>query len=158
MIRYGRKTLKSVVAASDSYSEVIRRLGANPNSGGVQQHLRKRIKFYGISIDHFSPRNSIAGKATALKTRKKLKDIFVKIKGIKKERTFRLRRAMLESGFKYKCVECGLSKWNGKPLLLEIHHKDEDCMNNLKSNLELVCPNCHSQITFPGMGKQEDMA
>jgi predicted RNA-binding Zn-ribbon protein involved in translation (DUF1610 family) len=157
MIKYSREILEPIVAISDSYSEIIRRLGANPNSGGVQQHLRKRIKFYELSVKHFSPRNTIAGRVTGNKIRKKIEDIFVKIHGDKKERTRRLRRAMLKTNFEYKCNECGVFEWNGKPLLLEIHHKDEDCMNNVKNNLEFVCPNCHSQLTFPGKGNKKDM-
>lgn len=44
-----------------------------------------------------------------------------------------------------KCECCGVSEWLGKPLKIEMHHKDGDRTNNDKSNLILLCPNCHSQ-------------
>lgn len=45
-----------------------------------------------------------------------------------------------------KCEECGISDtWNGKPLSFELHHVDGDHYNNEISNLQILCPNCHSQ-------------
>lgn len=46
----------------------------------------------------------------------------------------------------YVCVSCGNDgAHNGKPLSLQLDHKDGDATNNLPSNLRLLCPNCHSQ-------------
>lgn len=45
----------------------------------------------------------------------------------------------------YSCEECKLSEWNGKPIVLELEHCDGDTKNNVKSNLKLLCCNCHSQ-------------
>lgn len=57
-----------------------------------------------------------------------------------------LRRALLEMGRECKCDKCGLvDKWQGEPILLEIHHIDGDWRNNEQSNLQFLCPNCHSQ-------------
>ena len=56
-----------------------------------------------------------------------------------------VRRYMF-SKFESKCCKCG---WNtshpktGKPPL-DINHIDGDASNTVESNLELVCPNCHS--------------
>lgn len=48
----------------------------------------------------------------------------------------------------YSCEICGWNKIN--PITnkcpLEIHHKDGNCMNNSKDNLQVLCPNCHSLI------------
>lgn len=47
----------------------------------------------------------------------------------------------------YKC-ECGLEGfWANKKLVLQLHHKDGNRKNNLKENLQFLCPNCHSQTT-----------
>lgn len=45
----------------------------------------------------------------------------------------------------YKCNKCGVVEWMGQPLCLELEHKDGDTKNNERSNLECICPNCHSQ-------------
>lgn len=44
-----------------------------------------------------------------------------------------------------KCQHCGISEWNGKKIVLHIHHIDGDVNNNKFSNFEVLCPNCHSQ-------------
>ena len=45
----------------------------------------------------------------------------------------------------YKCEKCGISNWQNKPITLEIHHIDGNHNNNDINNLQLLCPNCHSQ-------------
>lgn len=56
-----------------------------------------------------------------------------------------LRRYLLEKNDE-KCSKCG---WNqvhpltNKPPL-EVNHKDGNAENNDESNLQLLCPNCHS--------------
>jgi 5-methylcytosine-specific restriction endonuclease McrA len=45
-----------------------------------------------------------------------------------------------------KCEVCGLgNQYNGKPLTLELHHIDGNNTNNNFDNLQILCPNCHSQ-------------
>jgi hypothetical protein len=43
------------------------------------------------------------------------------------------------------CAQCQNVAWNGLPIPLEVHHKDGRYKNNKEQNLELLCPNCHSQ-------------
>ncbi len=44
------------------------------------------------------------------------------------------------------CEECGIgNEHNGKPLSLELDHKDGNSKNNKIENLRILCPNCHSQ-------------
>jgi hypothetical protein len=40
-----------------------------------------------------------------------------------------------------KCERCGYSKSE----ILQVHHKDRNTKNNVLQNLELICPNCHSE-------------
>ena len=42
------------------------------------------------------------------------------------------------------CYECGCSSWNDDPIPLELHHIDHDRTNNHITNVQLLCPNCHS--------------
>src|SRR4051794_5173065 len=46
----------------------------------------------------------------------------------------------------HQCSECktGLI-WNGKPLKLELDHINGDRTNESRSNLRIICPNCHQQ-------------
>ncbi len=49
-----------------------------------------------------------------------------------------------------KCAECGITDWNGKPLTLQLEHKNGNSENNKPENLCLLCPNCHSQTPTYG--------
>ena len=44
----------------------------------------------------------------------------------------------------HKCECCGLEKWLDEPINLQVHHIDGDKCNCIESNLQLLCPNCHS--------------
>ena len=52
------------------------------------------------------------------------------------------------------CGECHISKWNGKDLVLELHHKNCNNLDNTKENLIFLCPNCHS-LTEGFRGRRE---
>ena len=55
----------------------------------------------------------------------------------------RRRRVITEQ--QCRCLECGISEWNNKPIVLEMDHIDGNVNNNARSNLRALCPNCHSQ-------------
>ena len=48
----------------------------------------------------------------------------------------------------HKCEKCNNTEWMGNPIALELEHKDGNHFNNERSNLEVICPNCHSQTRF----------
>lgn len=54
-----------------------------------------------------------------------------------------------------KCNRCGLDKWLNEPLTLELDHIDGNHFNNERTNLEMLCPNCHSLTkTWRGRNKK----
>ena len=54
------------------------------------------------------------------------------------------RKRLIEDGIKEaKCECCGLSEWMGKPIPLELHHKDFNHNNNTLENIVILCSNCH---------------
>lgn len=45
-----------------------------------------------------------------------------------------------------KCLECGIpTEWNGKSLRFQIDHKSGVRTDNSRENVQLLCPNCHTQ-------------
>ena len=63
----------------------------------------------------------------------------------------RMRNYLIEHR-DYRCGECGITEYNGKPITLQIDHKDGDRKNNTFENLQFLCPNCHSQTDTWGVG------
>jgi hypothetical protein len=62
-----------------------------------------------------------------------------------------LKQRLLAAGVKENRRElCGIAEWLGKPLSMHLHHKDGDGTNNELDNLEILCPNCHSQTDTYG--------
>jgi hypothetical protein len=44
----------------------------------------------------------------------------------------------------HKCWKCEATEWQGEFLHLEIDHMDGNKKNNELSNVQILCPNCHS--------------
>lgn len=56
-----------------------------------------------------------------------------------------LKQKLFEDALKdQRCEQCGISEWHGVAAPLELHHKDFDHFNNSLSNLQILCPNCHT--------------
>lgn len=57
-----------------------------------------------------------------------------------------LKRRLIREGHKDgRCELCGISDWMRRPLVLALHHRNGDRLDNRVENLQLLCPNCHSQ-------------
>lgn len=85
-------------------------------------------------------------------TRLSMSDILTKNSGYSRSR---LKERLIENGLKeYKCECCGLTKWLDKPISLQLHHINGINNDNRLENLQLLCPNCHSQTeNFSTKGK-----
>jgi hypothetical protein len=67
-----------------------------------------------------------------------------------------LKNRLLVEGLKAAaCESCGLTVWRGRPVCLELHHVNGDGLDNRLENLQLLCPNCHSQTdTWGGLNRR----
>jgi hypothetical protein len=61
-------------------------------------------------------------------------------------KSHKLKLKLIEESIKkHECEICLNSEWMGKPIPLELHHKDGDHCNNVLENLQILCPTCHAQ-------------
>lgn len=69
--------------------------------------------------------------------------------------TRKLRIRLLHEGYKAnQCEVCKLSNWFGREIIIELHHIDGNPQNHSLNNLQMLCPNCHSQTdNFRGKNK-----
>lgn len=56
-----------------------------------------------------------------------------------------LLQKLINSGRKCECEICKITNWNGLPITLQVHHIDGNRNNDDEANLQILCPNCHSQ-------------
>lgn len=70
--------------------------------------------------------------------------------------TNKLRNRLFSEGLKEeKCEKCDIIDWNGERVSFELNHKDGNRFNHYYTNLEILCPNCHSQTkTYRGRNKK----
>ena len=124
---------------SSCISDVLRKLGysTNGNSWGnkiVKERMEKlELIFTKKNTNYYKEYNS----------RLPLEQVL--IKDSEYNRT-KLKERLIKEGLKeYKCECCGITEWNGKPITLQLHHINGIHNDNRLSNLQLLCPNCHSQ-------------
>lgn len=133
------KEFKQIVNDSYCIRDVVKRIGYTPTSGSMAIKVKERIKRQNIDTSHFNPYNR---KNTYTH---ELKDILVENSSYANRTSLKTR--LLNAGLlKYECAICGnKGEWNGKPLSLQLHHINGIYNDNRLENIQLVCPNCHSQ-------------
>lgn len=130
-MKYRNYTDSDIINAcknSISYSEVLDKLNLKV-AGGNYRNLQKNIDRLNINISHFKHQASNQGKEF-----KKFEDL-IKPDSIKK-------RLIKYRG--HRCQRCNNIKWLNDKIPLELHHIDGNNRNNIKLNLQLLCPNCHA--------------
>jgi 5-methylcytosine-specific restriction endonuclease McrA len=160
----------ALLAAGQSRAEVARRLGIS--KGTVSYHARRLgeavdsrcarrydwIEIQGYYDTGHSVRDCQArfgfsrctwneavkrGAVVARPSAMPMDDLL--IAGIYRSR-HNLKLRMLSTGLKEdRCECCGLSSWRELPISLALHHVNGDRLDNRLENLQLLCPNCHSQ-------------
>lgn len=140
-VRYTKELLETVIQESKSWAEVCRRLGVKPMTG-AQSHIKNRAVHFGIDHSHFTGQGWAKGKTFC---KRPLSAYLNNEAAIHSDK---LRRRLIEEGYKEaRCEICRLTKWEGKPIPLELDHINSDHYDNRLENLQVVCPNCHALET-----------
>lgn len=134
--------LRELVKNSITYAEVLRSLGYHEKGGGPWKNLKKRLIELNIDTSHFK------GRAHGTSNTKKYTMEEILVENSPYSNINRLKIRLLKEGYKEnKCEnpECGLTEWLGKPISLQLHHINGVNNDHRLENLQLLCPNCHSQ-------------
>ena len=126
--KYTDQQIIDCVPQVESMAGLLRLLGLRP-VGGNYLTMKQNLQRLNLSCDHWT--GQAWNKGNQNKDWSQLK----KLESFK-------RRLIQERGAV--CESCSLSKWMSVPIAIEMHHIDGDRTNNKKTNLQLLCPNCHS--------------
>ncbi len=139
--KWSDSQLREAVRKSVSYSQILREIGLSTSPGNFKT-IQKYITALGIDISHLKGKGHGTSK---LKNARELHEYLVE--GGPQIGSSILKKKLLRANvLKSECDECGnTGSWNGKPLCLQLDHKDGNPSNNSITNLRILCPNCHSQ-------------
>lgn len=132
-----RQEIEQVVAKATTFREILNHFGysyLNVSYMTVKKYLDK------LEIDYSHLVNDKAGN----KGRRVASDVLVD-NATCSQQTLRnvLRR---ENIIPFICNRCGIGEiWNNYPIVLQVHHVNGRSNDNRLENLEILCPNCHSQ-------------
>jgi hypothetical protein len=70
-----------------------------------------------------------------------------------------VKRRLLEAGIlQNRCDDCGLTEWRGRPISIQIDHRNGIRDDHRLENLRMLCPNCHSQTETYGARNKKRLA
>ena len=131
-------------AIKEKTSDSLKRKFASGYKHTEQWH--QKIKNYWANEDNRKKHGVLVSSFYKLNPQRKI--TFAKLSLYKKRISGQyIKKVLINEGIKKDiCEKCGqLPTWNGQKLVLQLNHKDGDKTNNLLNNLEIICPNCHTQ-------------
>jgi Zn finger protein HypA/HybF involved in hydrogenase expression len=153
--KYTKEEFKEAVETSLSIAQALRKVGLVP-IGGNYATAHKLIEELEIDTSHMTGQGWNKGDVLGICgwNKRTLEEIMVQKSTY--TNTHRLKERMIESGLKKrKCECCGIKRWNGQRISLELNHINGDRLDHRLENLQLLCPNCHAQTTsYRGKNKR----
>lgn len=140
---YTKEKLEEAVKVCYSYAEVIRYVGGAA-SGASYKRLKKLIDRYNLDTTHFT----FIQKRNPDKNFSNITSLLVIYNPPEPPpRNNTLLKHLVKNNLKkYICEKCGVGcTYNSLPLTLQLHHKNGESLDFRIENLEVLCPNCHSQ-------------
>ena len=142
---FTEEQMRAAVAASSSYTDVLRQLGLRTGGGNWRTVRRYIDHVWRIPTDHFDPNAARRAALRAANAPRPLEEILVEhstySRGALKQRLYR-------AGLKQPvCEECGQGEvWQGRRMALILDHINGRATDHRLENLRIVCPNCAATL------------
>lgn len=139
---------EEIVNSSKSYADILRKCNVS-YVGGNLQSIKNRISDLKLDSSHIPIGMNSNKNRTFSVYQLTLEDALQKVfvENSKSNRQYVKKLIKRFDLFPYKC-KCGnKGLWNGKPLVLQLEHKNGINNDYRVENLCYLCPNCHSQTT-----------
>ena len=141
--KYTKELLEEKVQKCTSWRQLLFSFSLK-ETGGNYKNLQKKCKEFNADTSHFSGPgwNKIGhpsfGNSIDLDKRFSIHE--------KKQPSSKTKDVLINHKLKEnKCEICGITEWNGKPITFQLHHKNGNPKDDRLENLQILCPNCHSQ-------------
>lgn len=128
---------------SISRRETLKKLGLNYFGSNILW-INKKIKDLNINISHWLGQGYLKDKTHNWNKKIPIEELLVDSRYQTNANTLK-KRLIKEKILENKCNSCFISEWKGKPIILHLHHINGNHDDNRLENLQLLCPNCHSQ-------------
>lgn len=141
----------AAVKNNRSAAGVLRAIGLDPCGGGNYNTVRDLIKHLNLDTSHWTGKGHLRGKSNP-NAQKRPMDYYLRENSKVTNRSSLKDRLIKEGLLKNECAVCQIEpRWNNKPLVLVLDHKNGINNDYRLSNIRLLCPNCNSQTdTFTG--------
>lgn len=138
---YSVEQLREAVKRGECWSDVCRSVNVTICTFNFKR-MQKLCADHSIDYTHFAERR----KRTFRRNKRNWSDSEVYCEQSLFPRSQLRRKFLIDKFVPYCCALCkNKGEWFGKMLTLEVEHKNGINDDNTKSNLEWLCPNCHSQ-------------
>lgn len=139
--RYSIEDLRLAVENSQSFAQVLSKLGLRP-AGGNYKYLKERLAKLGINYAHFTHNGWRVGQTFGPK--RKLEEYLTEEPRYRIKSVSIKKRLIDEGILEARCSNCLEDSWLGNPIPLELDHVNGVNTDNRLENLRLLCPNCHA--------------
>lgn len=150
--KYTDEEFAQAVAESTSIRQTLIKLGVKAVGGNYATAKNKVIKMK-LDVSHHTGKGWNKGGKFVPTPAKPLDEILVENSTYQ---SYKLKNRLYEAGLaKPQCYICGLLEWNGQKLSFHLDHMNGISNDNRLENLQILCPNCHSQTdTYCGKNKK----
>lgn len=143
LTRVTKEELVHLVSTSNTYTEVLNKLGYIGKHNGSFNTLKKKIQNWNIDVSHMTHYK----KANNVKV---THESAFRSHSPHSQHTIK-RYIQANNLIPYRCAVCGNEGvWNNKPLVLTLDHINGDRNDNRLTNLRFICPNCDRQSSTYG--------